>query len=73
VELATDSVWLFTQAEIDASAQQRSSGKLHFFFYLDASVRPRKPNRHASDFEGFRLEHRAAIFFGGSKSDTGKM
>jgi hypothetical protein len=65
VELKTDIVWLLSHAELEACAQQRSSGRLHFFFYLDATVRPRKPHRLASDFERFRLEHRIGDFFGG--------
>lgn len=68
VDLATDSVWLFSHLELDALAQQRSSGRLHFYFYLDAQVRTRKANCHALDFESYRLEHRVAEFFGSGKA-----
>ena len=63
VDLATESAWLFSHAELDAFAQQRSSGRLHFYFYLDAQVRARRANCHALDFERYRLEHRVAEFF----------
>jgi hypothetical protein len=72
VDLATDSVWLFSHIELDALAQQRSSGRLHFYFYLDAQVRTRKANSHALDFESYRLEYRVAEFFGAPNKVSGK-
>lgn len=72
VDLATESVWLFSHAELDALAQQRSSGRLHFYFYLDAQVRTRKANCHALDFERYRLQHRVAEFFDAPNKASGK-
>lgn len=72
VDLDTESVWLFSHAELDALAQQRSSGRLHLYFYLGAQVRARKANCHASDFERYRLQHRVAEFFGTSSEVSGR-
>ena len=72
VDLDTESVWLFSHAELDALAQQRSSGRLHLYFYLDAQVRTRKANGHASDFERYRLQHRVAEFFEVQNKASGK-
>jgi len=63
VDLATESIWLFAHAELDAMAQQRSSGRLHLYFYLDAQVRARRANCHVLDFERYRLQYRVAEFF----------
>lgn len=63
VDLAMDQVWLFSHAELVEHAQQRSNGRLHFYFYTEADARPRKANRQASDFERFKLERRVEDFF----------
>lgn len=45
-------------------ARNSAPRAIAFLFYLDASVRARKANRHASSFERFRLEQRLTEFFG---------
>ncbi len=57
VDLDSEEVWLFTHSEFAAEAQQHSSGRYHFYMYLDDEVRPRK-KALKSQFEAFRLENR---------------
>ena len=64
VDLAQDRVWLLSHAELDQMAQQRSNGRLHFYFYTGEDARPRMPNRLAADYERFVLEQRVEEFFG---------
>ncbi|MDG4648022.1 hypothetical protein P6F26_06165 [Roseibacterium sp. SDUM158017] len=62
-DLSRDRVWLFRHHELDYHAQQRSSGRLHFYFYV-GDANPRKGQRVEEDFEAFRLENRVAEVFG---------
>jgi hypothetical protein len=66
VNLALDQVWLMTQAELAKAAQQRSSGRYHFYMYTDAATKPNSRGRvvHAQDFTGFLLDRRAGRIFG---------
>jgi hypothetical protein len=65
VDLSTDSVWLFEMSEMAGVAQQKSSGRYHFYMYVDATAVPRgtKPARLA-DFEKHRLRWMAPGLFG---------
>lgn len=61
--LASDQVWLFKHDEICEVAQQRSSGRLHFYFYVDETYQPKAPGRHISEFQNFELDRRAPYLF----------
>lgn len=64
VDLETDSCWLFSHSELERFAQQRSNGRLHFYFYTGDKARPKVAGRVAADYESYRLERRIAEFFG---------
>lgn len=64
VDLSTQSIWLMSQPELQDRAQQRSSGRLHFYMYTDASTRTRQPGRLSHEFEGFKLTNRVSEVFG---------
>jgi hypothetical protein len=61
VDLSSELVWLLTQAELLAHAQQRSSGRAHIYMYTDRTASPRKTDRlaHQWEFEHFLLSNRA--------------
>ena len=65
VDLKTDKVWMMKGAELEAHAQQRSSGRFHFYMYTDPSAKPRSSERlvHAYEFERFILSNRASELF----------
>ena len=65
-DLSTEKVWLFTPQELQAHAQQRSSGRLHIYMYTDPTVRSRKTENlvHAHEFERFLLSNVAESVFG---------
>ena len=65
VDLSTEKVWLMSQSEILAHAQQKSNGRLHIYMYTDPSARPRKADRlsHSYEFEKFLLSNRAHEVF----------
>lgn len=62
-DLSRNRVWLFRHEEFDRLAQQRSSGKLHFYFYVGAE-NPKAGQSVESDYEAFALENRIAELFG---------
>ncbi len=65
VDLATDSVWLFSMEEVARVAQQHSRGRHHLYMYVDASAAPRGPKpARAVDFHIHRLEHAAPRLLG---------
>lgn len=64
VDLETDTVWLFSQEELVRVAQQRSSGRLHFYFYTGLNARPRQQGRLAADYDAYKLERRINKVFG---------
>jgi hypothetical protein len=66
VDLSREQVWLFSRDDLSACAQQRSSGRLHIYMYIDASHKPRKAGRlaYAYEFERYLLENRAHAVFG---------
>jgi hypothetical protein len=59
VNLGQDQVWLFDRVEFLRQAQQRSGGKVHFYFYVNDTFKARD-NCHAHDYEANRLEIVAA-------------
>lgn len=61
-DLSRDKVWLFRREELDAVAQQRSSGRLHFYFILDGAARTSRRSVEA-DYERFELENRIGDLF----------
>lgn len=65
-DLSTENVWLFTPQELQAHAQQRSSGRLHIYMYTDPTVRSRNTENlvHAHQFERFLLSNIAEAVFG---------
>ena len=60
VDLSTLRAWLFHRKELDAFAQQRTSGKMHFYMYTDRDVALRgdKRNKFDFEFEAYRVENR---------------
>jgi hypothetical protein len=64
VDLASSRIWLMTQRELAACAQQQSSGRYHFFMSVDPGYRPKKERlSRDTDFERFLLERRVASLF----------
>ena len=57
VDISTKRVWLFTKAQLEARAQQKSNGRFHLYMYTDESVKARNilPSL-VSDFSQFLLE-----------------
>lgn len=66
VDLSSARIWLLSLVELTRFAQQRSSGRLHFYMYVDQLHEQKRKDRlmHARDFESFLLEHRALSIFG---------
>lgn len=66
VDLSTDRVWLLSQAEVLALAQQRSGGRCHLYMYTDPTAKPRISGRkvHLHEFEGLILSNRVHAIFG---------
>ena len=65
VDLSSNRVWLMTQPEVAALAQQHSSGRHHLYMYVDPTAKPKKTGRlaHVYEFERYLLENRAHEFF----------
>lgn len=70
-DLSTEKVWLFTPQELRTHAQQRSSGRLHFYMYTDPTARSRNTTNlvHAHEFERFLLSNLAENVFGTQPRD----
>ena len=66
VDLSSDDVWLLSRDEFDSHAQQRSSGRLHLYMYVDPTARARKRTRlvQAYEFGQFLLPNCAHRVFG---------
>lgn len=66
VDLSSARIWLLSLDELTRFAQQRSSGRLHFYMYVDQIYEPKRKDllAHARAFESFLLEHRALSIFG---------
>jgi hypothetical protein len=65
VDLDSGQIWLFSQREIAANAQQHSNKKYQLYFYIDENVKTRtqKPG-HAFEFKKYLLENRLSEVFG---------
>ena len=65
VDLSTESVWLLSQAEVAELAQQKSSGRYHFYMYTDATVKLKAGKMaRIGEFDKYRIERRAEKVFG---------
>jgi hypothetical protein len=66
VNLEQQSIWVMSHAEVQASAQQYSGGKYHFYMYTDPAASAKRNDRrlHADEFDAFRLENRVIKLFG---------
>lgn len=62
-DLSRDKVWLFCHRELDELAQQRSSGRLHFYFYVEPTTRRTDKLVNESDFEKFEVQNRIEDIF----------
>lgn len=71
VDVSTSSVWVFTRSQIEAHAQQRSSGRFHLYMYTDLTVKRRINGTLAlaHDFDRFILENCVASLFGIDATD----
>ncbi len=58
VDLSSEVAWLLSHGELDAAAQQRSGGRLHFYMYTEEDYRPRRGGCHVREFERFLLPGR---------------
>jgi len=65
VDLSTQRIWLFSQSEVGAIAQQTSNGRHHFYMYVDPTAKPSKTGRsiHSYEFEKYLLQNRAHEVF----------
>jgi hypothetical protein len=61
-DLSRDRVWLFSHEELDRMAQQRSSGRLHFYFYIESEL-PTQKHTGESFYAAHLLENRIAEMF----------
>lgn len=59
VDLSSLQIWLFTMKELARLAQQRSSGRLHLYMYVDPAAVSRKKGRvRMEEFEDYLFERR---------------
>ncbi len=65
VDVSENKVWLFTRPELKRKAQQHSSGRYHFYMYIDPEFKPKSQKKaaHIFKFEKFLLENRIAELF----------
>ncbi len=64
VDLENDRVWLFRHVQMLENAQQHPTGRMHFYFYVDAAYKPRRAKTHLSDFSAFEIDNRVEELFG---------
>ena len=66
VDLSSESIWFLSPAELLVHAQQQPARGLHIYMYTDSSVRPRRSDRfaHQYEFEKFKLVNRASVIYG---------
>lgn len=57
-ELERDKVWLLWHDEFVRMAQQKSSGRLHFYFYVAENHSSQNRRNAEADYRGFELENR---------------
>jgi hypothetical protein len=64
VDLSTRRVWLLTKRELEASAQQRSGGRLHIYMYTNGESESLAYARHGdARFSEFLFENRVSSLF----------
>jgi len=61
VDVSTRRIWILTRQELASAAQQRSSGRLHFYMYTDSESIAYGRNGDAR-FSEFLLSSRASLF-----------
>ncbi len=72
VDVSSDRAWLLTKIELAALAQQHSSGRYHFYMYVDPAVKPRGAHlAMQADFEPHLLERKAGFLLGASSTASG--
>jgi hypothetical protein len=64
VDLDAERIWLFRHDELEKIAQQKSSGRLHFYMYVDPEYTPRHAGRHDREYESYLIEKRIEEIFG---------
>ena len=66
VELEQQRIWLVKNTEIDSLAQQKPTGRYHFFMVLDPDAKDRKDQKkfRLYEFEKYKLENRLHSIFG---------
>lgn len=66
VDLSTEKIWIVKNKELDSLAQQKPSGRYHFFMILDPEARDRKDKKlfRMYEFEKYKLENRLKSIFG---------
>jgi hypothetical protein len=63
VDLETQRVWLLLQSEFATIAQQKSGGRLHFYFYTELNYQPRISGRLDREYEPYLIEQRIEKLF----------
>jgi hypothetical protein len=65
VDVSTRRIWILTRQELASAAQQRSSGRLHFYMYTDREAESVAYARNGdARFSEFLLSSRASVLFG---------
>ncbi len=65
-DISSRRVWMLTRQELAATAQQRSSGRLHLYMYTDPDAGTRAYERHgAARFSEYLFENRASLLCNG--------
>ena len=60
-----EQIWLLAHVEMVSAAQQRPKNRLHFYMYIDSTVKTKTGKlAHCCDFEKFLLENRIHEIFG---------
>jgi len=66
VDLSTQKIWLVKHTEMDSLAQQKPTGRYHFFMIVDPEAKDRKDKKkfRMYEFEKYKLENRLKSIFG---------
>jgi hypothetical protein len=66
-DISSRRIWMFSRQELAATAQQRSSGRLHLYMYTDPDAGTRAYERHgAARFSEYLFENRASFLCNGN-------
>jgi hypothetical protein len=63
VDLETQRIWLFLQSELATIAQQKSGGRLHFYFYTDPKTRPHAAGRLDHEYDDYLIDQQIERIF----------